>query len=61
MNKRTPSMYAYYEKEIENAYQTDDWERVSYLINDCPEDVLQSLKYNGVVESSVEESRRGNV
>jgi len=61
MNKRTPSMYAYYEKEIENAYQIDDWERVSYLINDCPEDVLQSLKYNGVVESSVEESRRGHV
>lgn len=54
---RTPSMYSYYEREVEAAYQNDDYERVNYLIGDMPDDIKEALVKNGVLESSVEATR----
>ena len=58
--KRTPSMYSFYEKEIKEAYQNENWDRAIELINDCPEDVYDALVSNEVIETSVEESRNGH-
>ena len=55
--KRTPSMYHYYSREIQQAYDNSDYERAEYLISDAPKDVYQALELNEVIQQSVEASR----
>ena len=56
--RRVPSMYAFYSREIQEAYDKDDWERASYLISDAPKDIYQALERNGFIEQSIEASRK---
>ncbi len=56
--KRTPSMYHFYKTKIEEAIQTNSWETYDELLLDVPDDIKQELILNGVLEESVESSRK---
>ena len=56
--KRTPSMYYFYSREIQQAYDNGDYERAEYLISDAPKDIYQALQLNEVIQQSVEASRK---
>jgi len=56
--KRTPSMYHFYKWKIEEAIQTNSWGTYDALLLDVPDDIKQELILNGVLEESVEDSRR---
>ena len=57
MNKRTPGMYAFYEREIRKAIQEENWEEYSRLIDDAPKSIIEALARNEIIEESVEASR----
>jgi len=44
MKKRYPSMYSYYSQEVNKALDLEDHERVGYLIQDMPYDILVALR-----------------
>jgi len=56
-NKRVPSMYFFYRKELREAYEKDDTDRVEYLIKDLPKDIYLALVRAGEIETSVDKSR----
>ena len=56
-NKRVPSMYFFYRKELREAYSKDDSERVEYLIKDLPKDIYLALVREGEIETSVDKAR----
>ena len=56
--KRTPSEYAFYSREIQQAYDNGDYERAEYLISDARKDIYQALELNEVIQQSVEASRK---
>ncbi len=56
--KRTPSMYHFYKTKIEEAIQTNSWGTYDELLLDVPDDIKQELILNGVLEESVESSRK---
>jgi len=56
-NRRVPSMYHFYRKELREAYEKDDTERVEYLIKDLPKDIYLALVRAGEIETSVDKSR----
>ncbi len=56
--KRTPSMYHFYKTKIEEAIQTNSWKTYDALLLDVPDDIKQELILNGVLEESVESSRK---
>jgi hypothetical protein len=49
MNKRYPSMYSYYSHEVNKALDLEDHERVGYLIQDMPYDILVALRKEGIL------------
>jgi len=64
--KRYPSMYSYYSHEVNKALDLEDHERVGYLIQDMPYDILVALRKEGILPprpdsdglESVENSRK---
>jgi hypothetical protein len=60
MSKRTPSMYSFYEREIKEAIETQNWERYDELVDDLPVDIRDTLIRQGVLEESVDQSREEN-
>ncbi|MDA7651314.1 hypothetical protein N8602_00010 [bacterium] len=56
-NKRVPSMYFFYRKELQEAYSKDDSERVEYLIQDLPKDIYLALVREGEIETSISQAR----
>jgi len=60
MSKRTPSMYSFYEREIKEAIETQNWERYDELVDDLPVDIKDTLIRQGVLEESVDQSREEN-
>jgi len=60
MNKRIPSMYSFYEREIKEAITSLNWERYDELVDDLPVDIRDALVRQGVLEESVEQSREEN-
>ena len=56
--KRTPSMYHFYKTKIGEAIQTNSWGTYDELLLDVPDDIKQELILNGVLEESVESSRK---
>jgi len=57
--RRTPSMYAFYERSIITARDNGDWGEYYYLIDDAPQSIKDALVRNEIIEESVEESRKG--
>ena len=55
--KRTPSMYAFYERSIKKAIKDQDWEEYSRLMDDAPKSIIEALARNEIIEESVEASR----
>jgi hypothetical protein len=49
MKKRYPSMYSYYSHEVNKALDLEDHERVGYLIQDMPYDILVALRKEGIL------------
>jgi len=49
MKKRYPSMYSYYSHEVNKALDLEDHERVGYLIQDMPYDILVALRREGLL------------
>ena len=49
MKKRYPSMYSYYSDEVNKALDLEDHERVGYLIQDMPYDILVALRKEGIL------------
>jgi len=49
MNKRYPSMYEFYRREVDEALNQEDHERVGYLIQDMPYDILIILRKEGLL------------
>jgi len=49
MKKRYPSMYSYYSHEVNKALDLEDHERVGYLIQDMPYDILIALRKEGIL------------
>ena len=49
MKKRYPSMYSYYSNEVNKALDLEDHERVGYLIQDMPYDILVTLRKEGIL------------
>jgi len=47
--KRYPSMYSYYSHEVNKALDLEDHERVGYLIQDMPYDILVALRKEGIL------------
>jgi len=55
--KRTPSMYAFYHRELTNAQCLDDEKAIEKILADVPKDIYLALEKAGVIETSVEKSR----
>ena len=55
--KRTPSMYAFYERKFKESIQQEDWLVYNHLMDDVPDDIRATLIKNEVIEGSVEETR----
>ena len=56
MKKRYPSMYSYYSNEVNKALDLEDHERVGYLIQDMPYDILVALRREGILPSRPDSS-----
>jgi len=50
-------MYSFYEREITEAYRKENWGVALELLADCPDEIMDALIANEVVETSVERSR----
>lgn len=55
--KRTPSMYAFYHRELLDAQHRDDEKKVEEILADIPKEIYLALERAGVIETSVEASR----
>jgi hypothetical protein len=55
--KRTPSMYAFYHRELLDAQHRDDEKKVEEILADLPKEIYLALERAGVIETSVESSR----
>ena len=49
MKKRYPSMYSYYSNEVNKALDLEDHERIGYLIQDMPYEILVALRREGIL------------
>lgn len=58
--KRTPGMYAFYERNIKEAQANKNYELAEHLAQDAPSSVRLALIRNDVIEGSVEETRKGS-
>jgi len=57
MTKRTPSMYAFYERQIKKAYEDNNLDLAEHLISDAPADIKKALIRNDIIEGSVDSTR----